>query len=265
MEPNPKFLGPEYADQFSDPAVAAVYRKRPSYPTELFTQLAALLPDSNRSLLDVGAGTGEIAIPMSSYAEVVDAVEPSAAMLQIARQQPLSHQVSWHNMSGEDFGYPAQYGLITCAQCLGWMDWEIVFPSFATALSADGWLVVVEQDALTDLPCQQELTRLISHYSTNQDFNYKGDQGETQETLPSGKQKLYVSLDKKNRKGKAVTLVEGFVGSDEDLKELGKELKSKCGSGGTAKEGEIMVQGDFRDRIVSMLNDKGYLVKRKGG
>jgi len=106
--------------------------------------------------------------------------------------------------------------------------------------------------------------RLGVVYSTNQEFEYKGERKDQQETLPPGQQKLYVSLDKKNRKGKAVTLVEGFIGSEDDLKSLGKELKSKCGSGGTAKDGEIIIQGDFRDRVSAMLKDKGYKVKRKG-
>ncbi len=106
--------------------------------------------------------------------------------------------------------------------------------------------------------------RLGVVYSTNQEFEYKGEGNEPQVTLPPGQQKLYVSLDKKNRKGKAVTLVEGFIGSEDDLKSLGKELKSKCGSGGTAKDGEIIIQGDFRDRVSAMLKDKGYEVKRKG-
>lgn len=106
--------------------------------------------------------------------------------------------------------------------------------------------------------------RLGVVYSTNQEFEYKGEGNEQQETRPPGQQKLYVSLDKKNRKGKAVTLVEGFIGSEDDLKSLGKELKSKCGSGGTAKNGEIIIQGDFRDRVSAMLKEKGYEVKRKG-
>ncbi|MCP4312551.1 MAG: translation initiation factor [Bacteroidetes bacterium] len=106
--------------------------------------------------------------------------------------------------------------------------------------------------------------RLGVVYSTNQEFKYEGEENAQRETLPPGQQKLYVSLDKKNRKGKAVTLVEGFTGSEEELKSLGKELKSKCGSGGTAKKGEIIIQGDFRDRVATMLKDKGYGVKRKG-
>ena len=93
-----------------------------------------------------------------------------------------------------------------------------------------------------------------------------GDCGkEEEETLPPSKQKLKVSLDKKNRKGKAVTLVEGFVGNEEDLKALGKNLKTKCGVGGAAKDGEIIIQGDVRDKVEEILLSAGYQVKRKGG
>jgi translation initiation factor 1 len=106
--------------------------------------------------------------------------------------------------------------------------------------------------------------RLGMVYSTNDDFEYdKND--DQQDTLAAANQKLYVSLDKKNRKGKAVTLVEGFIGSEDDLKELGKMLKSKCGVGGSAKNGEILIQGDVRDKVVVLLEKDSYKVKRKGG
>ncbi|KYG78734.1 translation initiation factor [Roseivirga echinicomitans] len=102
-------------------------------------------------------------------------------------------------------------------------------------------------------------------YSTSDDFQYEYDNDSTQETLEISAQKLKVMLDKKSRGGKQVTLVEGFVGTDEDLKELGKLLKQKCGVGGSAKDGEILIQGDFRDKILQLLQSEGYNVKRVGG
>jgi translation initiation factor 1 len=101
-------------------------------------------------------------------------------------------------------------------------------------------------------------------YSTNPDFSYQYDEEEV-ETLPPSQQKLYVSIDKKQRAGKEVTLIEGFVGTEDDLKELGKFLKSKCGVGGTVKDNEILIQGNFRDKIIPLLEKEGYQVKRKGG
>jgi translation initiation factor 1 len=102
-------------------------------------------------------------------------------------------------------------------------------------------------------------------YSTNPDYNYEYDEDLEQETLPNKQQKLKVLLDKKQRKGKVVTLIEGFVGSADDLKELGKILKTKCGGGGSAKDGEILIQGDHRDKIMDLLKAEGYQVKRVGG
>ena len=107
--------------------------------------------------------------------------------------------------------------------------------------------------------------RLGIVYSTNPDFEFEKEEEEIQETPDPSSQKLYVSLDKKNRKGKAVTLISGFTGNEQDLKSLGKMLKTKCGVGGTVKEGNILIQGDFRDRVIEMLSNEGYIVKRSGG
>lgn len=105
----------------------------------------------------------------------------------------------------------------------------------------------------------------IGFYSTNPDFQFEDDFSEEMETLPKTGQRLYVSIDRKQRGGKEVTLVEGFVGSDDDLKELGKTLKSKCGVGGSAKDGEILIQGKLKDKVFDLLIAEGYSVKKKGG
>ena len=95
-------------------------------------------------------------------------------------------------------------------------------------------------------------------YSTNPDFQYESDETPEEETIPNEKQLLRVVLDKKQRRGKAVTLVTGFLGTDEDLNELGKMLKVKCGVGGSVKDGEIIVQGDVRDKVLAILQKERY-------
>ena len=100
-------------------------------------------------------------------------------------------------------------------------------------------------------------------YSTDESFEYDEYGDAEEETLDPGDQQLIVSLDKRNRGGKAVTLVTGFVGQEDDLKDLGKTLKSKCGVGGSAKAGEIIVQGDFREKVATLLSDMGYRVKKR--
>ncbi len=104
--------------------------------------------------------------------------------------------------------------------------------------------------------------RLDIVYSTNPDYHYQKEDEETEATQPKEKQLLRISLDKRNRKGKAVTLVTGFRGSDEDLQELGKLLKMRCGVGGSAKEGEIIVQGDHRTKVLDILQKEGYAKSR---
>jgi translation initiation factor 1 len=98
-------------------------------------------------------------------------------------------------------------------------------------------------------------------YSTNEEFNYSYEGEPEMETLSVDKQKLKVILDNKGRAGKTVSVVTGFVGTTTDLEDLGKKLKNKLGVGGTVKDGEVLIQGDFKTRIVSLLTEMGYKVK----
>ena len=104
--------------------------------------------------------------------------------------------------------------------------------------------------------------RLGVVYSTNPDFKYTEEDIQETATLEPAKQKLIVRIDRSGRAGKQVTLVQGFVGSSEDLTALGKTLKVKCGVGGTAKDGEITIQGDLRDKVTALLQSMGYNAKR---
>ena len=101
-------------------------------------------------------------------------------------------------------------------------------------------------------------------YSTNPYFNFE-DSSDDQITIPFNEQKLYVSIDRKNRRGKSVTLIEGFIGNDEDAKDLAKKLKQLCGVGGGFKNSEIYIQGDQKNKVVSFLQKLGVVVKLKGG
>ena len=100
--------------------------------------------------------------------------------------------------------------------------------------------------------------RLGMVYSTNPDFHFETSAEEEAETLPPKQQKLRVKIDRSHRGGKTVTLITGFVGTEEDLKALAKWLKSKCGVGGSAKDGEILVQGDFKAKVTELLLKEGY-------
>lgn len=102
-------------------------------------------------------------------------------------------------------------------------------------------------------------------YSTDPEHDYQYEQDENVETLPPAQQRLRVWIDRKQRKGKEVTLITDFVGNDDDLKALGKTLKTKCGVGGSAKDGEIIIQGNHRDKVLDILQGLGYVAKKAGG
>lgn len=100
--------------------------------------------------------------------------------------------------------------------------------------------------------------RLNVVYSTNPDFNYETNEEPEEETLPKDKQNLRVFIEKKNRGGKTATVIKGFTGSENDLKELAKRLKTRCGVGGNAKDGEIIIQGELKEKVIELLKKDGY-------
>lgn len=104
--------------------------------------------------------------------------------------------------------------------------------------------------------------RLGVVYSTNPDFKYQTEETQEETTLPPSRQRLIVRIDRRGRASKQVTLIEGFKGSGDDLAALAKTLKVKCGVGGTAKDGEITIQGDLRDKVTALLTSMGYGAKR---
>ncbi|MDY5968833.1 MAG: translation initiation factor [Bacteroidales bacterium] len=98
-------------------------------------------------------------------------------------------------------------------------------------------------------------------YSTNPNYPYPNEDASEVEMLPLSRQRLHIAFEKKGRGGKQVTLVKGFVGTAEDLETLSKLLKSRCGVGGSAKDGEILIQGDQREKVLAILAEEGYKIK----
>ncbi len=102
-------------------------------------------------------------------------------------------------------------------------------------------------------------------YSTNPDFEYQNKEVNNAETLHPNQQNLKIWLEKNHRGGKTVSVIKGFIGQESDLENLGRKIKSSCGTGGTVKDGEILIQGDFRDKILALLIKEGYKAKKAGG
>ena len=123
--PKPKHLGPDYADQFKDRSGADAYVNYPPYPAEVFEVLESLIQDEPRIVLDVGCGTGDVARPLAAFVERVDAVDQSAAMIEIgqAREGGDRPNIWWVCQSAEDFAYDTRYSLIVAGASLHWMDW----------------------------------------------------------------------------------------------------------------------------------------------
>ena len=166
----PPHLAPEYGAQFTDRSVAAAYRARPPYPDEVFAHLAGLLASRSAPVLELGCGTGDLTLGLAARVAAVDALEPSAAMLEIARARaPRSANVAWIAQSAEAFAPRGRYGLVVAAESLHWMEWSVVLPRISRWLEPGGSLAIVER-RFTGLPWESEVGALIARLSTNRVF-----------------------------------------------------------------------------------------------
>jgi SAM-dependent methyltransferase len=170
--PKPTHLGPAYGAQFSDPSVARAYGFRPPYPDEVYAMLTRRIVDSPSLVLDLGCGLGEIARRLAAQVERVDAVDPSQAMLEIARTLPDGERgnIHWHCCPAEEFLYGSGYDLVITAESLHWMAWERVLPAVHAALSPRGKLAIILGRRAVAMPWGEVLQPLVPVYSTNQDY-----------------------------------------------------------------------------------------------
>jgi len=168
----PRHLSPAYAAQFGDEEVAAAYRHRPPYPPETFAILDSLFGSRPRTVLELGAGTGDFTIGLAPLAESLIAVEPSRPMLErgVRRVAPLHAHVQWLAIAAEDHVFDRRYTAVVAAEAFHWLDWHRVLPRIATTLVASGGLFLVERALAAPLPWDADLRALIRTYSTNQDY-----------------------------------------------------------------------------------------------
>jgi ubiquinone/menaquinone biosynthesis C-methylase UbiE len=167
----PAHLGPEYGAQFSDASVVSAYRFRPPYPAETFKILNGLRAPGPRVVLDAGCGSGDLAVPLLEFAERVDAVDPSAAMLTAGQARPGGDDARLHWIAGtmEDAPLDGPYALITTGESLHWMDWPVVMRRFRELLAPEGRLAIVNRSEQPN-PWAADLQQLINQYSTNRDY-----------------------------------------------------------------------------------------------
>jgi SAM-dependent methyltransferase len=172
MKPKPAHLGPHYGAVFEADSVARAYHTRPPFPAELFDTLLKLQPAGPRSILDLGCGTGEVALGLVGRVDQIAAVDRSEAMLRVARARVGGDDPSirWICAAAESFEFRGPYSLVVAAESLHWMDWEVVLPKVAHALGAGAFLALADGRSLEDVAWRADLARLIARYSTNREY-----------------------------------------------------------------------------------------------
>jgi trans-aconitate methyltransferase len=168
----PRHLQRDYAAQFEDRSIATAYAARPPYPDAVFDTLVELSAAAPREVLELGAGSGDLSLRLSARVDRVDAVEPSEAMLAIARRRAgaQTSSIRFIAASAEAFRPEQAYALVVAAESLHWMDWPVVLPMIGSALRPGAFLAIVTTRALTGLAWQPALGELIARYSTNRDY-----------------------------------------------------------------------------------------------
>jgi len=172
MEPKPPHLAAEYGSQFADASVAAAYAKRPPYPDAVFDVLTALLPSGAQRVLELGCGSGDLTLQLARRVDHVDALEPSMAMLEIARAgMPAGRgNVRWLQTTAEAFEPEETYSLVVAAESLHWMEWSIVLGMIDRALDERGVLAIVTERRRSELPWMARARELIARHSTNREY-----------------------------------------------------------------------------------------------
>jgi ubiquinone/menaquinone biosynthesis C-methylase UbiE len=166
----PAHLGPQYGAQFEDRSVVAAYRTRPPYPDGVFDVLAGLLAPGPARALELGCGSGDLTLGLAARVTRLDALEPSAAMLEIARPRAAAHgNITWIAQPAEAFEPRERYALVVAAESLHWMEWGVVLPRLARWLEPGASLAVVER-SFSGLPFEREVGALIARFSTNRMF-----------------------------------------------------------------------------------------------
>jgi SAM-dependent methyltransferase len=171
MAIKPAYLGPEFSASFGDASVVAAYAYRSPYPAEVFAILRELIVDEPRVVLDAGCGRGDIARALVTHVERVDAVDVSAAMIAAGKQLSGGDdpRLRWILSRVEDAPIEPPYALVAAGQSLHWMDWNVVLPRFADALTERGVLAIVSEET-QPVPWGEGISPLIKGYSLNQAY-----------------------------------------------------------------------------------------------